>query len=198
MEQYNQTGRQISCESSDFKSANQDGESKAIVDIAKYQQTEAKVSSETSAFGLVMSQMNIADRHEFDTHYAQLWEEASEEKQLLSVLICEIDFFEAYNENYGHQAAAFMLLVVGLALKNICEEFDCFLARCKGDKFAILIKGGDLTKTREVAEALRQTVEKSQTEHKYSSVSDIVTLSIGVSSTYPTSMNMLMKEADTA
>ncbi|WP_413698481.1 diguanylate cyclase domain-containing protein [Psychromonas sp. KJ10-10] len=60
----------------------------------------------------------------------------------MSVLICEIDYFDNYKEHYGQQGSAFMLLVIGLALKNTCEKFGCYLAHYRGDEFAILIKGG--------------------------------------------------------
>ena len=167
----------------------------AVVDIANYKNAEEKVSSESSAFEQVMSQMNIADRYAFDVQYDKYWQQASEEGELLSVLICEIDFFKAYNDNYGHQGSAFMLLVIGLALKNTCEKFGCYLARYRGDEFAILVKGGDVEAAQEIAESLRLAVEKSRTEHKHSQVSDIVTLSIGISSVYPTSMKVLMQKS---
>lgn len=172
--------------------------SRDVVDMAKYKQHEETVSAGTSAFEQVMSQMNIADRCAFENQFAQLWQEASDDKELLSVLICEIDFFKEYHDNYGQQGASFMLLVVGLALKNICEQHDCFLAHYQKEEFAILIKAGDEQQVLEVAENLRQAVEASRTEHKFSKVSDIVTLSIGISSIYPTSMRVLMREADSA
>ena len=167
----------------------------AVVDIAKYKSPEEKVSSESSAFEQVMSQMNIAGRQEFDVQYNTYWQEASEEGKLLSVIKCEIDFFDNYNENYGHQGSAFMLLVIGLALKNTCEKHDCYLARYSGDEFAILLKGGDIESAQNIAESLRIAVEESRTEHKHSKVSDVVTLSIGISSVFPTSMTVLMKKS---
>lgn len=173
-------------------------DTKGVVDIKKYQQVEEQPSSEVAAFEQVMLQMNIADRHSFDAKYAQFWKEATENQELLSVLICEIDFFKAYHDNYGNQASSFMLLVIALALKTTCEEYGCFLARYKGDEFGILIKGGNVETAREIAEKVRFAVEKSRTEHKYSNVSNIVTLSIGISSIYPTSMQEVMKQADTA
>lgn len=170
----------------------------AVVDIANYKNPEEKVSSESSAFEQVMSQMNIADRHAFDAQYDKYWQQASDEGELLSVLICEIDCFKAYNEHYGHQGSAFMLLVIGLALKNTCEKFDCYLARYRGDEFAILVKGGNVEGAHEIAESLRVAVQDSRTEHKHSQVSDVVTLSIGISSVYPTSMKVLMQKSESA
>lgn len=193
MAQHNSTENKISADK-----FNMEDDSKGVVNIAKYKQVDDPVNAETSAFEQVMSQMNIAGRNTFDSQFSQFWTEASDSNELLSVLMCEIDFFKAYNDNYGHQGASFMLLVVGLALKNTCEKHGCFLARYKNQEFAILMKGGDEIKVLEVAESLRQAVEASRTEHKYSSVSKIVTLSIGISSIYPTSMKMLMNKADKA
>jgi len=193
MAQHNSTENPIVTDEFDLEAG-----SKGVVDIAKYKQVEDPVNAETSAFEQVMSQMNIADRSAFDSQYSKFWTEASDSNELLSVLMCEIDFFKSYNDNYGHQGASFMLLVVGLALKNTCEKHGCFLARYKNQEFAILMKGGDETKALQVAESLRQAVEASRTEHKYSSVSKIVTLSIGISSIYPTSMKMLMNKANNA
>ena len=170
----------------------------SVVNISKYQSADEAVTPANSAFEQVMTQMNIADRHAFDMQYETYWQQASQKGQLLSVLICEIDFFKAYNENYGLQGSSFMLLVIGLALKNTCEKHDCYLARYGSNEFAILIKGRDTEQVEEVGEALRLAVEESRTEHKYSQVSNIVTLSIGISSVYPTTMKSLMQKSENA
>jgi diguanylate cyclase (GGDEF)-like protein len=174
-----------------FANKNNEG----VVDIAKYKNTEEKTNSESSAFAQVMSQMNIADRAAFDVQYDKYWQQASDNGELLSILICEIDYFDNYKEHYGQQGSAFMLLVIGLALKNTCEKFGCYLAHYRGDEFAIIIKGGTVDAAQEVAELLRVAVEESRTEHKHSKVSDVVTLSIGLSSVFPTSMNVLMQKS---
>jgi len=174
----------------------QNKRSEGVVHLNKHQ--EEKQTSESSAFEQVMMQMNIADRTSFDKKYMEMWNEASENDEMLSLMICEIDFFKAYNDNYGHQGASFMLLVIALALKTTCEEYDCFLGRYKGDEFGILLKGGDEHSANEVAEKLRAAVEKSRTEHKFSDVSDIVTLSVGLSSFYPTSAKVVMNQASSA
>lgn len=173
-----------------------DGE--GVVHIKKFQQAEEKQTLELSAFEQVMKQMNIADRNDFDDKYTQLWNAASDNQEMLSVIICEIDFFHEYHENYGHQASSFMLLVIALALKTTCEEHDAFLARYKGNEFGILIKGNDASVAADVAEKLRLSVEKSRTEHKYSTVSDVVTLSIGLASVFPTSMQVEMNHTSSA
>ncbi|MFT6985649.1 MAG: diguanylate cyclase (GGDEF)-like protein [Psychromonas sp.] len=198
MSQYKPTEDNGSSDTFDFDLESSDSNSKAVVELAKYKQSEDAVNAQTSAFAQVMSQMNIVDRSAFDKKYSQLWQEASNEDTLLSVFLCEIDFFNAYNDNYGQQGASFMLLVVGLALKNICEKHGCFLAHYQKEEFGILMKGGDQKQASEIAESMREAVEASHTEHKYSSVNSFVTLSIGVSSLYPSSMKVLMGKVDGA
>ena len=193
MSQYIYTEDKSSSDSLNFEVKELDGEGKDVVDIAQYRQAE---DAEASAFDKVMSQMNIADRSVFDKKYDQLWHEASSESELLSVFLCEIDFFKAYVDNYGQQGASFMLLVVGLALKSVCDRYGCFLAHYQKEEFGILMKGGSEEQVLEIAEALRQAVEGSQTEHKFSSVNRVVTLSIGVSSIYPNSMAVLIQKAN--
>lgn len=190
MAQTNQTNN----EQSDYD----DTTNESVVSLSKYQSADEEVSPANAAFELVMTQMNIPDRHAFDLQYESYWQQASQKGQLLSVLICEIDFFNAYNDNYGHQGSSFMLLVIGLALKNTCEKHDCYLARYGNNEFAILIKGREVEEVQAVGEALRLAVEESRTEHKYSKVSNIVTLSIGISSLYPTTMKTLMQKSENA
>jgi len=170
----------------------------AVVSLKKYQSAEQGSSSINSEFEQMMSQMNISGRAAFDLQYLKYWQQASENSELLSVLICEIDYFKEYTKNYRHQGASFMLLVIGLALKTTCEKYNCYLAHYSDGEFAVLLKGVDTELVQEIAEALRLAVEQSQSEHKFSKVSEVVTLSIGMSSLYPTSMKVLMQKSDNA
>lgn len=169
---------------------------KDTADIATYK--KADENHQATAFNQVMSQMNIAGRNTFDKQYAQLWNEASEENKSLSVIACDIDYFEEYLNHYTQQGACFMLLVIALALKTICEEKGYFLAHYKKAEFSILLKGKDEAESLEIAESLRQAVEDSQTEHNYSKIGGIITLSVGISRTYPSSMQMLMQKTNNA
>jgi len=169
-----------------------EGKIGSVADLVNYKREEI------STFDRVMSQLNIAGQSDFNEQQRRYWQEAAQEKKLLSVLICEIDCYKEYVDNYGGQGASFMLLVVALALKNICEQQGCFLARYRQEGFAILIKGGDKETILEIAASLCKAVEESRTEHKYSKESHIVTLRVGISAIYPESMATLKSAADNA
>lgn len=173
-------------------------------DISLRKQTEEKLSSEASDFEVKMLHdelTGIANRRAFDLQFTKLWQEACEEQELLSLVMCDIDFFKHYNDNYGHQKGDQALQCVAHALQDGCDKSDCFVARYGGEEFVVLIKGGNATKALKVAENIRQAVEKAQVEHLYSSVSTVITLSMGLSSIFPSelnSMKLLLAEADKA
>ena len=173
-------------------------------DITLRKQTEEKLSSDASDFEVKMLHdqlTDLANRRAFDLQFTKLWQEACDEQELLSLVMCDIDFFKSYNDNYGHQKGDQALQSVANTLQSICETLDCFVARYGGEEFVILIKGGNATKALKVSENIRLAIEKAKIEHLYSSVNSIITVSMGLSSMFPSelnSMKMLLAEADSA
>ena len=173
-------------------------------DITLHKQTEQKLSSEASYFEVKMLHdplTGIANRRSFDLQFDKLWQEACAEQELLSIVMCDVDFFKPYNDNYGHQKGDKVLQKIAQALEGRCEKLGCFVARYGGEEFVVLIKGGNATKALKVAEALREAVIDTNIEHLYSSVNTIVTMSMGLSSILPSELNtmpMLLAEADSA
>jgi diguanylate cyclase (GGDEF)-like protein len=133
----------------------------------------------------VMSQLNIETADSFKKHLATQWKQAVLEKELISVLLCEVDFYSEYIENYGIQAASFMLISIAVILKKECDLHNCFLSINKNSGFTILIKGSTEQDIRAIADGLCKAVRDSKTEHKYSSINKQITMSIGISSLNP-------------
>ena len=76
-----------------------------------------------------------------------------------------------------------------------------FAARYGGEEFVVIIKGGNATKVFRAVEKLRETIKKTKIEHLHSDVSRYVTMSMGLSSIFPSDLNtmkMLVAEADEA
>lgn len=173
-------------------------------DITSHKITEEKLSSDASDFEQKMLNdqlTNIANRRSFDVHFAQLWQESCVEHEMLSIVMCDIDYFKPYNDNYGHQMGDETLKVIASALQSAANEIGCFAARYGGEEFIVIIKGGNATKVLRVAEKLREEINKTKVEHLYSDVSGYVTISMGLSSIFPSDLNtmkMLVAEADAA
>lgn len=173
-------------------------------DITLHKQTEEKLSTEASDFEIKMLHdplTGIANRRAFDMQFEKLWQEACAEQELLSIVMCDVDFFKSYNDNYGHQKGDLVLQGVAQALENTCDKLGCFVSRYGGEEFVVLIKGGNATKALKAAEALREAIAETKVEHLYSSVNTVVTMSMGLSSILPSELNampMLLAEADSA
>tara|TARA_R110001583_G_scaffold51161_11_gene159810 strand:- start:47519 stop:48472 length:954 start_codon:yes stop_codon:yes gene_type:complete len=156
------------------------------------------VSSNNASFDLIMSQLDIANQRAFNEYQTLQWKEASIEKKQLALLMCEVDFYEEYLSHYGEQGAAFMMLSVALALKNICALYGCFLAHHGQHRLVVLIKGGNQESVQAIANHLCDAVKNTRTEHNYSKKDHFITLSVGFSVTHPGSMAILKNQANSA
>jgi len=173
-------------------------------DITAHKLTEEKLSSDASAFEekMLHDQLtNIANRRSFDENFSRLWHEAQNEQEMLSIVMCDIDYFKPYNDNYGHQMGDEALKLVATALNSAADNMGCFVARYGGEEFVIIIKGGNATKVLRAVEKFHEAVNHTKIEHLYSDVSRHITISMGLSSIFPSDLNtmkMLIAEADSA
>lgn len=158
--------------------------------------SEQHSSQQNNSFELLMSQINIAGPEDLNNTFTQQWQNAAMDKQLISLLLCEIDFYQEYVECYGVQGASFMLISVALTLKSICDIHGCFLTHNEQRGFTILVKGGSFQEVQTIADSLCAAVKKSKTEHKHSKVNGFITITIGASSTYPTTQADLKESAN--
>jgi diguanylate cyclase len=121
----------------------------------------------------------ISNRKAFDDAVAQAMAPIAE-GELVSVLLCDIDHFKKFNDNWGHQTGDQVLKLVANCLSDNVKGRDT-AARYGGEEFAVLLRGialGDATK---IADQIRATVETKKLVKK--STGDIlgsITISIGI------------------
>jgi diguanylate cyclase (GGDEF)-like protein/PAS domain S-box-containing protein len=125
---------------------------------------EASIDSLTGAF----------NRTKFEKFFDYEVEKAQLSKNVLSVIILDIDHFKSINDNYGHHVGDDVLKdLVKLITKNL-KRIDIF-ARWGGEEFVILLPGTELKNAKILAENIRSKVEEASF-----STAGKITVSFGV------------------
>jgi diguanylate cyclase (GGDEF)-like protein len=160
-----------------------DGFSVTVRDITVRKKLELKLSKLATIDGLT----GVYNRHYFDNTLSQEWQRCGREKQPLSLILCDVDYFKPYNDIYGHQAGDKCLIRVAQIMNHIVKRASDFLARYGGEEFAIILPNTPLEGAIKISEELRQAIENLKIPHEKSQVSKYVTLSLGIASVIPSS-----------
>ena len=143
----------------------------------------------------------IANRRSFDETLKKEWNRAMRSEKSIGLIMLDIDFFKLYNDHYGHQGGDDCLKKVANGLDSAIHRETDFLARYGGEEFSAILPDTDINGAIKVAEEMRQSITELRLEHAKSKVSDIVSISLGVSAIVPqkgTEPNILIAAADQA
>lgn len=143
----------------------------------------------------------LHNRRHFDESLQREWKRMMREKAPLSLILCDIDFFKAYNDTYGHQAGDECLKQVANILRESARRESDFVARYGGEEFALILPNTEVLGAVGVAETIRSQIKASGISHLGSEVSQFLTLSLGVASLIPNrhcSSDILLHESDLA
>lgn len=143
----------------------------------------------------------VANRRCFDEYFEQEWHRLIQEQSPLSLVIADIDFFKLYNDTYLHLKGDDCLKTVAQTINSYVHRSTDLVARSGGEEFAILLPNTPIEGAIKVAEMIRKKIHQLQIPHQKSSVSEYVTLSLGVATLIPTenvALTSLMAAADQA
>jgi diguanylate cyclase len=128
---------------------------------------------------------NIANRKAFDEAIRLAMEAVNSDGETVTLLLCDIDHFKAFNDNWGHLTGDQVLRLVAQCLSDNVKGRDT-AARYGGEEFAVLLRGTGLEAATRVANQIRSNVETKKLVKK--STGDIlgsITISIGVAQLAP-------------
>lgn len=127
----------------------------------------------------------VANRRSFDDAIENEWRRCARAGAPLSVIMIDIDHFKRYNDAYGHQAGDTCLKQVADTMLQCAGRSPDLLARYGGEEFVILLPQVDAQGAQTVAERILDSVHTLAIPHRMSSVSDTVTVSLGVATLMP-------------
>ena len=144
---------------------------------------------------------DIANRRFFDTSLKSEIKRSARQHQPISLIMCDIDFFKRYNDNYGHHKGDETLKHVARALKNLCKREGDIAARYGGEEFAIILPATNIEQCHKFALLIEQKIKALNITHEFSPIAPYITLSFGCFCSYPnadTHTETLIKSADIA
>ena len=127
----------------------------------------------------------VANRRYFDEILPTEWRRCMREKQPLSLILCDVDYFKLYNDYYGHQMGDDCLIQVAKAMSSTVKRPADLVARYGGEEFIVILPNTDEKGAINVAESIQKKIKTLQILHFKSKISQYVTLSFGIATVIP-------------
>ncbi len=147
-----------------------------------------EANQELERLSFIDSLTQISNRRRFDEQLETLWHLHSREKNPLTVMLCDIDYFKGYNDFYGHQKGDDALTQVANVFRSVLPRSSDCVARYGGEEFGFILPNTTSEGALLVAERIHQGIESLNLKHEQSPVSSIVTVSIGLVALTPQPM----------
>lgn len=168
----------------------------SLTDISDRKQTELALKQAKAKIEVANQELEhlvrfdeltqIANRRYFDEYLRQEWQKLEQSQLPLSLIFCDVDYFKAYNDSYGHLAGDRCLEGIASAIRSAVRRPEDLVARYGGEEFAVILPYISSIGVAEVAKTIQTNIAKLQIPHVSSSISPYVTLSFGVATIVPT------------
>ncbi|UPA09124.1 diguanylate cyclase [Borrelia nietonii YOR] len=140
----------------------------------------------------------IPNRRFFTDKFAKSWMQALEHKRNVIVGMLDIDYFKKYNDNYGHTNGDECLKLIARSLNKIAIKYNIDIARYGGEEFILFSVNKSLEEMIDIVSILIEDIRNLELIHEHSSVSNFVTVSVGLADQIPHDSNFtnIIKLAD--
>jgi len=158
---------------------------RAMQRIAEMRQQLQQANRELRMIAVKDGLTGISNRRHFDETLMKEIKRAIRSDTSVSLIMCDIDFFKPYNDNYGHQAGDVCLKYVARTLEKSIKRPGDLAARYGGEEFAIILPETSADGAMIIAENVRSVIDNLNLSHDYSTVTDHITISCGVADLSP-------------
>ncbi len=144
---------------------------------AELEQLNRRLFDQSRADALTGLGSRLKLNEDLDAIYAQL----ERYGRSYCAIMCDVDYFKAYNDREGHLAGDRVLQLVARTLLGTCRNGDQ-IYRYGGEEFLILLPEQDLEAGLVAANRFRQAIQEIAIPHDGNPANGIVTISAGVAS----------------
>jgi len=151
---------------------------KALRDELKVKNRELEdVLSKLEVLAITDALTELFNRRYFETIIEKEFSRTARYKSPSSCLMIDVDFFKRVNDTYGHRTGDRVLKELAAMIRNCMRKVDT-VARWGGEEFIVLLPGTN----KENALQAASRILKSISAHKFSDISEEITVSIGIAS----------------
>ncbi|MES1163183.1 MAG: diguanylate cyclase [Rhizobacter sp.] len=143
----------------------------------------------------------LLNRRGFDERLTAALSQARRSQSPLTLMLCDLDHFKAYNDNMGHTAGDECLRQVGDLIRQMCRRPGDQAARYGGEEFALILPDTPKSGAMTLARAMQRVFELADVPHPASPIARHVTLSGGITTCVPdegSTLEGLLMRADEA
>jgi diguanylate cyclase (GGDEF)-like protein/PAS domain S-box-containing protein len=173
-----------------------------FTDITERKQAEQELQIAYRKLELLAAEdglTKLPNRRNFDEYLEKEWRRQARAQKPISLIMCDVDFFKAFNDTYGHQAGDACLKSVAQVIQSQVRRAGDLAARYGGEEFAIIMPETDSKGAWHVADKIRRQLEEMKIPHSRSKAASFVTISCGIATMIPSNENspqMLIENAD--
>ncbi len=162
-----------------------DDQMRAEMKLQDLTQQLQQVNAELHRLATTDALTQVANRRHFDQMLAQEWAVAQRDQTPLALIICDVDYFKAYNDHYGHPAGDRCLHQIAQIMKASVQRPGDVLARYGGEEFVVLLPRTTTAGAIAVVTKIQAYLEESNLPHRGASVTGQITLSFGLAGGVP-------------
>ena len=143
---------------------------------------------------------NLANRHYFNCMFLNEWNRGCRNRNPLSLIMSDVDYFKKFNDHYGHLTRDACFQTLSHSLSQVRQPSWRIDSHYGGDEFVILLPHTDKVAAFETAQQIKQIITSLAIPHEKNNTG-IVTISIGIASLLPSeqySHEKLLLQADEA
>lgn len=101
----------------------------------------------------------LLNRSAMDTILEKAFQKAAKEKNQLSLVMVDVDYFKKFNDTFGHPAGDTVLKLIARTLKKMSRPSD-HPGRYGGEEFIIVLEDTGLDRAKIYAERIRREIER--------------------------------------